>query len=90
MWFPGDHPLRSLEIMLLGYGLALRVHCLHEPFPFHPNGHFCNWLAARKGWTAPSAGWARAIEARTTAGDHVSYFFTLLDEYRVSVEPEEP
>ncbi|RDI31092.1 hypothetical protein DFR72_104429 [Lentzea flaviverrucosa] len=80
MWVR-ERQLRDLQATLLGYGIALEVHGIDEPFPFYPGGHFAAWLHERFGW-GMSCGWAGAIEEISGTEDPLDLFFRLADEYR--------
>jgi len=67
--------------MLLGYGIALKVHGVDERFPFDPVGDFAVWVRERFGW-GMSCGWAHAIEENAGAEEPLDLFFRLVDEYR--------
>ncbi|MDT7787098.1 MAG: hypothetical protein QOF58_5517 [Pseudonocardiales bacterium] len=73
--------LGELETLLWGYGTALEVHGVEEPFAFGASRDFSNWLAARFGW-GMALGWAHAIEENAGADDPLDLFFRLVDEYR--------
>lgn len=85
MWVRGGS-LRELEIMLWGYGVALQVHGVSEPFPFGSERAFSDWLHDRFGW-GTNLGWAHAIQEN--AGDQapLDFFFQLVDDYRNAHHP---
>ncbi|ATY16352.1 hypothetical protein CU254_13640 [Amycolatopsis sp. AA4] len=73
--------LRDLQILLLGYGVALDVHGIDEEFEWRPVGPFAQWLEARFGWPM-ALGWAAAVEEHADGEDPLDVFFRLRDEYR--------
>ncbi len=86
MWVRG-RTLRELETTLWGYGMALEIHGVREPFPFGPRGGFGEWLYARFGW-GTTCGWAFAIEQNAGTEDPLAAFFRLANEYRVHQQAE--
>lgn len=83
VWVRG---LQELETILAGYGMALLIHNINEPFPFSAHGDFKDWLQDRFGW-GMSLGWAYAIEHYGGATDPLELFFQLVDEYRAAGRP---
>ncbi|WP_335936391.1 barstar family protein [Streptomyces sp. PTD5-9] len=80
-WLPG-RSLRHLESVLTGYGVALGVHAVDEPFPFRPEGGFTQWLRERYGISGALT-WCAEIERRTPPDSTpLDEFFRLLDDYR--------
>jgi hypothetical protein len=81
MWLPGGS-LRHLEAMLVGYRVAIGVHCVDEPFDFWPEASFEAWLWQRLGRRG-ALGWAAEIERGTPeTSTPVAEFFRLLDAFR--------
>ncbi|MFD9793718.1 barstar family protein [Streptomyces sp. NPDC059070] len=80
-WLPGGS-LRDLQVLLMGYQVALGVHSIDENCDFWHGGSFSQWLGTRLGGTSP-LGWAADIERSTPAGSTpAEEFFRLLDAYR--------
>ncbi|MBB2913250.1 hypothetical protein FHS43_004548 [Streptosporangium becharense] len=80
MWLR-DGSLRDLEMILIGYRVALDVHGVEERFDFWPSGPFSAWLARYGRWSA--LGWAAEIERQVEPGTTpLESFFAFLDEYR--------
>ncbi|MET7276569.1 hypothetical protein ABZS59_36275 [Streptomyces flaveolus] len=89
MWLPSGQ-LRDLQLILIGYRVALGVHSIDEPFAFWPEADFTRWLREKHGISS-SLGWAAEIESRTTAETTpVDEFFRLLDGYRRDIARDTP
>ncbi|MFF4779667.1 hypothetical protein ACFY05_43335 [Microtetraspora fusca] len=86
--------LQHLDSTLAGYGTALQIHGIDEPFDFWNNGPFAKWLWKRLEMSYPSAlGWAVEIEraAEKTGTPAMELFFALLDEFRAERDqPRDP
>ncbi|MFV2176976.1 hypothetical protein ACFHW2_36550 [Actinomadura sp. LOL_016] len=82
MWVR-DRSLRELETYLYGYGVALGVHQVDEPFAFGPRGPFSDWLGWQYGWSLV-LGWAAAIEDHAEGEPPLERFFQLVEEFRRS------
>ncbi|MCP2094564.1 hypothetical protein LV78_002537 [Actinosynnema pretiosum] len=79
--------LSELEALLWGYGTALQVHGIAEPYPFNSSRAFSDWLRARFGW-GMAPGWARAIEEHAGDEEPFEVFFRLVEEYRLDQLPD--
>jgi hypothetical protein len=86
MWVR-DWSLAELEMICLGYGVALDTHGIGEVGRGF-NVHFREWLRRRFGWSV-SLGWAYAIRHQSPSAEAAfGRFFELLDQFRAEAEGE--
>ncbi|RKG60888.1 hypothetical protein D7X30_08250 [Corallococcus sp. AB011P] len=76
--------LRSLELLLHGYSMALRAHGVPEAgFGFVMD--FAHYLAATRGWSACCGPVAMVVKAAERKHDVWMLFWKLVDEFRESL-----
>jgi hypothetical protein len=79
--------LRELEVLLIGYGLAVQRHGLEEPGKDFVR-RFARYLMERHGWSA-SCGPIAAIRANAGSDDEAwDLFWRLVDEFKRSAHPK--
>ena len=85
MYIGGAAPLRDLENLIQGYGLALNNHDTHERGN-NFNQQFAEFLAATLGWPV-NRGWARAFEEKLEKPQLLKGFF---DQFELFIQHKSP
>jgi hypothetical protein len=77
--------LQNLEQLLFGYSLALRQHRIEEPVADFIR-QFGEYLRDTKGWSASCGPVAAIIEHARSDSEAWELFWTLIDEFRATIE----
>ncbi len=80
-----DEQLRGLELLIVGYGLAVQLHGVHDSGVEAYSG-FADYLRDRFGWSMSCGPLAAIRQASDSSDDAWSSFWRLLSEFRASVE----
>lgn len=80
-----DEQLRSLEMLIVGYSLAVELHDARDP-GFEAYSGFADYLRGRFGWSMSSGPIAAIRQASGSGDDAWSRFWQLLSEFRANVE----